>query len=254
MARGHTRSLLIKDASLVTYSCVKNAYTYTEYDWDAEPCDLTSFGGNIDESPGFLGPYIKDYPNEADYHLLSHSPCINAGDPNFTPAQGATDIDGQARVMAGRIDIGADEVVPQIVVTAPTAGDVWTSGSTHQVEWSSYGAGTVNILYSKDGGSNWLTIESGAPDTGSYTWDMAKKMHSEQSVVSVVPGTPDSNVVCVDSGIFTIQPYRGPVSLPRGRGRKPKAGERYGPEFGCVKWTFETDGPVTAAVTLGRKQ
>jgi outer membrane protein assembly factor BamB len=30
-------------------------------------------------------------------------------------------------------------------------------------------------------------------------------------------------------------------------------GERYGPEFGCVKWKFETDGPVTAAVTVGRE-
>jgi outer membrane protein assembly factor BamB len=250
----YTRSLLITDASLVTYSCVTNAYTYTEDYWYAEPCDITSFGGNIDESPGFVGAYIEDYPNEADYHLVANSACVNAGDPNFGIAPGAKDIDGQARVMGGRVDIGADEVVPHIVVTAPAAGDVWTSGSTHQVEWSGYGAGTVNILYSKDGGSNWQTIESGAADTGSYTWEMAKKMHSEQSVVSVVPGTPDSNVVCVDSGIFTIQPYRGPVSLPRGRGRKPKAGERYGPEFGCVKWTFETDGPVTAAVTLGRKQ
>jgi outer membrane protein assembly factor BamB len=109
-------------------------------------------------------------------------------------------------------------------------------------------------LYSKDGGSNWQTIESGAADTGSYTWEMARKIYSEQSVVSVVPGTPDSSVVCVDSGIFTIQPYHGPVSLPRGQRRGPKAGKKYGPEFGCVKWTFETEGPVTAAVTLGGKK
>lgn len=264
----YTRSLLIADASLVTYSCVKDAYILLEDDsvypgegyWGAEPCDLTVAGGNIAKGPIFAQPFgvwEEDTWDSnylfPDYHVVRHSPCINAGDPNFAPVPGETDIDGQARIMGGRVDMGTDEVVPQIVVTAPASGDVWTSGSTHQVEWSSYGAGTVNILYSKDGGSNWQTIETGAADTGSYAWDIANRIHSDQSVLRVVPGVPDDSVICVDSGIFTIQSYRGPVSLPRGRRRGPKVGEKYGPEFGCVKWTFETGGPVTAAVTLGRK-
>lgn len=146
------------------------------------------------------------------------------------------------------------EFAPAIIVNKPASGDIWASGSTHEIGWSSYGAGTVDILYSEDGGSYWQSVETGAADIGSYTWEIANKIHSEQCVVSVVPGTPDSNVVCLDSGIFTIQRYSGPVSLPRGWRRGPKAGEEYGPEFGCVKWTFETEGPVTAAVTVGQKK
>lgn len=44
-----------------------------------------------------------------DGHLQAASPCINAGDPAFVPAPGETDIDGQPRVIHGRVDIGADE-------------------------------------------------------------------------------------------------------------------------------------------------
>ena len=45
-------------------------------------------------------------------HLLPASPCINAGDPS-ADYTGQTDIDGQPRVMAGWVDIGADEVFYQ---------------------------------------------------------------------------------------------------------------------------------------------
>jgi len=47
-----------------------------------------------------------------DYHLRPDSPCINAGDPNYVAGPNETDIDGEARVMFGRIDMGADEFNP----------------------------------------------------------------------------------------------------------------------------------------------
>jgi len=44
-----------------------------------------------------------------DLHLQAGSPAINTGDPAFVPATGETDIDGNPRVVDGRVDIGADE-------------------------------------------------------------------------------------------------------------------------------------------------
>ena len=44
-----------------------------------------------------------------DYHLSFGSPAINAGDPDFIPEQDETDIDGDPRVLDGRVDMGADE-------------------------------------------------------------------------------------------------------------------------------------------------
>ncbi len=59
--------------------------------------------GNIAVDPQFFDPASEDL------HLGSQSPCINTGDPDFVPATGETDIDGDPRVVYGRVDIGADE-------------------------------------------------------------------------------------------------------------------------------------------------
>jgi hypothetical protein len=44
-----------------------------------------------------------------DLHLLAISPCINKGDPTTVIIAGETDCDGNARVLGGRVDIGAFE-------------------------------------------------------------------------------------------------------------------------------------------------
>lgn len=46
------------------------------------------------------------------YHLAPASPCINAGMPGYVPAAGESDIDGELRVLLGRMDMGADEFGP----------------------------------------------------------------------------------------------------------------------------------------------
>lgn len=103
-----------------------------------------------------------------------------------------------------------------IVVTRPQEGEVWASGSTHEIEWSSYGVGPVDILFSTDAGGNWQTIGSSVADTGSYTWHLPDKADSNQCVISIVPSTADPNVVCIESGVFTIQPYRTRPHVPQG--------------------------------------
>ncbi len=44
-----------------------------------------------------------------DLHLISGSPCINAGDPDYIAGPNETDLDGRPRVIGGRIDMGAYE-------------------------------------------------------------------------------------------------------------------------------------------------
>ncbi len=79
----------------VTYSCIQGGYIGES---------------NISDNPGFKNP---DDPN--DYHLGPNSPCIDAGDPNYTPEPNETDIDGEDRVIDGDangtviVDMGADE-------------------------------------------------------------------------------------------------------------------------------------------------
>lgn len=68
--------------------------------------DLESPGGGLEPGEFSADPTLASV-EFGDYHLLPGSPCRNAG----TPAPGllALDIDGQARVEGGAIDIGADE-------------------------------------------------------------------------------------------------------------------------------------------------
>jgi len=85
-------------------------------------------GGNISNDPLFVrnpsdggdgwgdDPATTDVDEGAnddfgDLRLQLGSPCIDAGDPDFEPLPGETDLGGRARVSCGRVDMGAYERV-----------------------------------------------------------------------------------------------------------------------------------------------
>ena len=252
--RNH-RSLFIIDPSLVTYSCMREVYIFEgDYDEFAEPFNLDETGGNINSKPVFVLTPVDS--EEGDYHLQPDSPCINAGDPDFTDND-KLDIDGQLRVMGGRIDIGADEVVLEIYVTKPAGGEVWTSGSTHEIQWSGSAGDNLDILLSTNGGADWQTIEKSIPDTGSKMCVLPETVDSGNCLVSVVPSILDSSVIYTDSGVFTIRPYSPGVAVESkwkslgGDFARTGLSDSNGPESGCIKWEFETTRAVSASVTVG---
>ena len=67
--------------------------------------DLSGWNHNISEDP------IFEDATDDEYHLLLESPCINSGDPEYEPADGEFDMDGQDRIYAVIVDMGADEYV-----------------------------------------------------------------------------------------------------------------------------------------------
>jgi hypothetical protein len=79
--------------------------------------DLTGYKGNISADPLFVEP------NSNEYHLKPYSPCINAGDPDFVPEPGQTDIDNEPRVFSTHVDIGADEYYGNIRPIADAGPD-----------------------------------------------------------------------------------------------------------------------------------
>jgi len=81
------------------------------------PIGAVDGGGNIDVDPMFVRPPGPG-PDGAwdgvdddfgDLRLQAGSPCINAGDPGFVPLPGESDLDGHARILCGRVDMGAYE-------------------------------------------------------------------------------------------------------------------------------------------------
>ncbi|HEY3267011.1 MAG TPA: right-handed parallel beta-helix repeat-containing protein [Armatimonadota bacterium] len=64
--------------------------------------DPIGANGNISADPRFASAAF------ADYHIRPDSPCRDAGD-NAAVSAGDVDIDGQARLLGAKVDIGADE-------------------------------------------------------------------------------------------------------------------------------------------------
>jgi outer membrane protein assembly factor BamB len=194
-----------------------------------------------------------------DLHLAAASPCINTADPCLYIGVDYGDIDGQPRIMGFRADMGADEfVIPMITVTKPQGGETWVTSSTHDLAWANcMYEGNVDILLSIDDGNNWQSIEANVPDTGIYVWHLPGEVDSNLCMIAVVPSIPDPNVVCIESSLFTIHPDSpGPAVTSKWKtlgGDFERAGlsADFGPELGCVKWQFETDGPVSASITIG---
>ena len=68
--------------------------------------------GNISAAPQFVdknGPDGVPGTIDDDYRLSPNSPCIDAGDPMVTPDPQAVDLEGNNRVICGRVDMGPSE-------------------------------------------------------------------------------------------------------------------------------------------------
>lgn len=74
---------------------------------ESTTCTVDWADGNIDIDPCFVDSTARDY------HLLPRSPCVDMGPRNYIPDPYMWDIDGEPRITAGRLDIGADEVGPK---------------------------------------------------------------------------------------------------------------------------------------------
>ena len=81
------------------------------------PVGAVDGGGNVDLDPVFVRPpdpgpdgtwdgVDDDY---GDLRLQAGSQCIDAGDPGFVAQPAETDLEGHARVLCGRVDMGAYE-------------------------------------------------------------------------------------------------------------------------------------------------
>ncbi|UCF00304.1 MAG: right-handed parallel beta-helix repeat-containing protein [Planctomycetota bacterium] len=77
-----------------------------------EGCILNWNIGSITDDPCFVQLGYRNANDlwiDGDYHLLENSPCIDTGNPHLIAQSDETDIDGDPRLIDGRVDIGADE-------------------------------------------------------------------------------------------------------------------------------------------------
>jgi len=111
--------------------------------------DQTGTHGNISLDPLLVNAAANDF------HLRLDSPCINAGD-NSAVQVSWVDLDGQPRVLAGRVDIGADEAMVaflsrgkldsgqfQLHVDGPRSANYLIQATSDFASWLPIGSNTV---------------------------------------------------------------------------------------------------------------
>ena len=205
-------------------------------------------GGNIDSDPLFA--------SMGDHHLLPDSPCINKGDPEGS-YNGQTDMDGDSRVMGGRVDMGADEFYQDYITIYFATDD--DESLTSDMQWQLVGYDTT-----------WRnSAETILVDAGDYT--IKCKCNSgtyyiapDDLGITVGQGQPVSYTrtykacgyiiyICYyynDFGIYTGSPYVGWRVVGEGswhNGQKKYVPGNYNVEF---KEVAEHDTPSNTNVTV----
>ncbi|MBS3949512.1 MAG: amidase domain-containing protein [Peptococcaceae bacterium] len=90
-----------------------------------------------------------------------------------------------------------------LTVTSPNGGEQWVRGSTETITWSSVGlGGNVRIDLSTNGGANWQTIISSAPNNGIAYW-VVNSVSTTQARIRVV-SLVDSTYSDTSNAGFTI--------------------------------------------------
>ncbi|MHC4716130.1 MAG: right-handed parallel beta-helix repeat-containing protein, partial [Planctomycetota bacterium] len=133
-------------------------------------------------------PVLGDFGIDDDLHLQSthgsyhggswladaaDSPGIDAADPSDTFGDEPTPNGDRRNLGAyGNTDEASKSPANYIQVMFPNGSDKLRVGEGEIITWRSGGAvGSVNILFSRDGGGAWETLASGVPDDGDYAWN-----------------------------------------------------------------------------------
>lgn len=188
--------------------CEPNQFTYNNL-WNNAGDDYFGSGnvigqyGNISADPLFADV------NNHDYHLRPSSPCINAGDRATEESNEEFDFDGDSRVFATRVDIGADEYVGYMPPIAAAGDDICVrEPGTVLLD------GTKSWFYDSDGVKdfNWVQVSGPAVRISDADRPVANFMASElgEYVFSLV--VFDGNYSKAD-GITVYVGNRKPVAI-----------------------------------------
>lgn len=85
-----------------------------------------------------------------------------------------------------------DSIAPTVVVGAPNGGETWYIGNTYDITWiasDASGVDSVEVLYSIDGGNQYVQVASGLLNDGQYSWTVPDTP-SDQAIVKVIAYDP----------------------------------------------------------------
>ncbi len=97
------------------------------------------------------------------------------------------------------------EAVQSITVTSPNGGEVWESGTSRNITWTSTGITNVKIEFTTNNGVSWSTLTASVPSSGFYIWNQIPNTPSTNCKVRISYAV-NSNLFDESDGVFTIAP------------------------------------------------
>ncbi len=144
------------------------------------PANVIALGIN------FLGkkPYFVN-PAQKNYHLGPNSWAVNSGKRDTTQfTHLSLDLNGQPRIIHGRIDLGALERVDDFVrVEKPNGNESLLTSNMTQIRWQS-SLPTVDIDLSLDGGSTWQNVATNVSNGNTFYW-LTPNTNSEACLIRI---------------------------------------------------------------------
>jgi PKD repeat protein len=127
--------------------------------------------------------------------------------------------------------------VPSIIVNSPNGGERWLAGTVHNITWISNEIENINIEYSTNGGSTWITVSGNlSAGTSQFSWTIPNTP-STQCLMKISDVT-DPNMLDLSNSVFTIYSPAVSVTSPNG-GESWEAGSTHN-----ITWTSSLIGNV----------
>jgi photosystem II stability/assembly factor-like uncharacterized protein len=166
------------------------------------------------------GDSLTSYPDSLQMTILpnnvpagAYTVSITGAGPNGTPVH--------------RRSVTLLMTAPFTTVTQPNGGERVYAGTPYEVRWNTFMVDTVNIAYSTDGGSTWISIEDSvsgpstaahhpktglisnpSSDPGSYLWSVP---HTPSTNCLIrVSATSNSSIFDISNAPFTILAFPAP--------------------------------------------
>ncbi len=118
---------------------------------------------------------------------------------------------------------------PELAVTAPSGGDIFTAGSETTIEWTQENVNEVNIAFSEDGGMTWTDVaENVDASMGSYDWEVPETETEEAHIR--LQDADDENLTSITDP-FSIEMASQPLVL-----LTPAAGDTIAEETYNITW------------------
>ena len=133
----------------------------------------------------------------------------------------------------------------KVTLITPDGGEIWQAGSIDTIKWTTDGGSIdhLKIDFTKNGGNDWQTLTTNAPNTGSYTWNIQPDtLKTYRAKIRLFGYNSGNSLLGADGSEkdFTIQPaFSCTVTVT-----SPNGGEVWGVgEVHPITWTTSGTNP-----------